>query len=96
MADRFIRLHEINVRTDGTVVDHNKTALVNTSTISYVASPALADGSRALSVHCSKGGKSWKLLARAVDPYGCELPERHDHDRDDVLRYALRYLNGDR
>lgn len=95
MADRFIRLHEINVRTDGTV-DHNKTTLVNTSTISSVASLTLADGSWALSVHCSEGGESWKFLARAVDPYGCELPARHDHNRDDVLRFAMRYLNGDR
>lgn len=95
MADRFIRLHEINVRTDGTVVDH-RTTLVNTSTISSVGTLPLEYGSWALSVHCSEGGESRKLLARAVDPYGCELPERHDHDRDDVLRYALRYLNGDR
>lgn len=94
MADRFIRLHEINVRTDGTV-DHNKTTLVNTSTISSIASFALEDGSWALSVYRSEGGGSRKLLARAVDPYGCELTERHDHDRDDVLRYAMRYLNGD-
>jgi len=95
MVDRFIRLHEINVRTDGTVVDH-RTTLVNTSTISSVGTLPLEYGSWALSVYRSEGGGSGKLLARAVDPYGCELPERHDHDRDDVLRYALRYLNGDR
>ena len=95
MADRFIRLHEINVRTDGTVVDH-KTTLVNTSTISSDGTLALEDGSRALSIYCSEGGESRQRLARAVDPYGCKLPERHGHDRDDVLGFAMRYLNGDR
>lgn len=93
MADRFVLLHEIYMSTDGTAVDHNKTTLVNTSTISSVASLALADGSWALSVHCSEGGESWKFRARAVDPYGCELTA--EADRDDVLPYAMRYLNGD-
>lgn len=95
MADRFIRLHEINVRTDGTVVDH-RTTLVNTSAISSVGTLALADGSWALSVHCSEGGESWRFSARAVDPYGVKLPDRHGHDRDEALGFAMRYLNGDR
>lgn len=92
MADRFIRLHEINVRTDGTVVDHG-TTLVNTSTISSVGTFALEGGSWALSVYRSEGGGSGKLLARAVDPYGRELTA--EADRDDVLLYAMQYLNGD-
>lgn len=94
MTDRFVTLHEIDVNTDGTVFDY-KTTLVNTSAISSVEVFPLEDGSWVLSVHCSEGGEPWRFSARAVDPYGKKLPEVHDHDSDDVLEYAMRYLNGD-
>lgn len=106
MADRFVLLEVLVLWNDGGVekVSSRSKTIVNTSAIRSVDTYHLDHEPRrasegphtdlwALSVELSDGSS---FLARAVDPYGVNLPERHGHDHGDVLGFALRYLNGDR
>ena len=104
MADRFVLLEEIALWTDEGIekVSSRSAIVVNTSAIRSVKPYPLDEGPRrapegprtdqwALSVELSDDSS---FLARAVNPCG-DVFKGHA-SQDDVMRYALRYLEGGR
>ena len=104
MADRFVLLEVLTLWKDGGVekVSSRSKTIVNTSAIRSVEAYHLDHEPRrapegppvsmwALSVKLSDGSS---FLARAVNPCG-DVFKGHA-SQDDVMRYALRYLEGGR
>lgn len=105
MADRFVLLDVLALWTEEGGIERfaslSKT-IVNTSAIRSIEPHPLDDDPRresegpctglwALSVKMSDGSS---FFARAVNPCGDAF--KGHASQDDVMRYALRYLNGDR